>query len=285
MLIKVVAVQMRLGVPLTLDERIHIFKQRPDFVCLPEYAMVADSDADHGRAALRAPDHLEYFAELSSELATCLIAGSIPVGGGSGLFNTSHVFYRGELIGSYRKRHLMPREEASGVRPGTAPLVLMLDGVRFAVLICADVFYADRFTELADEAVDCVFAPVISPFRGADSISQKRQRDQQYFVGGARSAHAYVVKAGGVGSIFNNPLQGRSLIAAPWGIVGQVDFSAEQERRILTATLDIDELREFRRKEAIRSGLGRTPTPDPVLPEPGDLREFDPQINESRTAG
>ena len=48
--------------------------------------------------------------------------------------------------------------------------------------------------------------------------------------------------------IFSRPLQGRSLIAAPWGVLSQVSPTDEQRKRMLVQTLDIDELREFRRK-------------------------------------
>ena len=77
MLIKVVAVQSRLGSPLTLEERIHIFKQRPDFVCLPEYSMVGPDVPDYQRAALSTSEHLAAFSRLSDELSTCLIAGTV----------------------------------------------------------------------------------------------------------------------------------------------------------------------------------------------------------------
>jgi len=40
MLIKVVAFQGEIGKQLTLEEKIYIFKQRPDFVCLPEYYLL-----------------------------------------------------------------------------------------------------------------------------------------------------------------------------------------------------------------------------------------------------
>jgi predicted amidohydrolase len=46
----------------------------------------------------------------------------------------------------------------------------------------------------------------------------------------------------------NKPLQGRSLIAAPWEIVKQVSATSDKSPRIITATFDLDELREFRQR-------------------------------------
>jgi predicted amidohydrolase len=67
-------------------------------------------------------------------------------------------------------------------------------------------------------------------------------------VSGAERSGAYVIKACGVGTLFGNALQGRSLIASPWGILAQTELSGESEKRLLTITVDISELREFRSK-------------------------------------
>ncbi|MCP4705805.1 MAG: hypothetical protein GY865_14495, partial [candidate division Zixibacteria bacterium] len=77
MLIKITAVQTQLGQELSLEQKLHIFKQRPDFVCLPEYCMINESDTDFSRTALKIKDHLEYLKNLSVEFGTCLIAGSV----------------------------------------------------------------------------------------------------------------------------------------------------------------------------------------------------------------
>jgi len=60
---------------------------------------------------------------------------------------------------------------------------------------------------------------------------------------------AYVVKTCGVGNLFGKPRQGRSLIAAPWGILKRVDYYSEMSPCILTEILDIAELRDFRAKK------------------------------------
>jgi hypothetical protein len=43
-------------------------------------------------------------------------------------------------------------------------------------------------------------------------------------------------------------------VAAPWGLLEVTDSRRESDRRILSVTLDIDELRDFRRKIE-RSGI------------------------------
>lgn len=255
MLIKIVAVQARMGQPLTLDEKIHIFKQQPDFICLPEYYLVDRSITDYSRAALRVHEQLEYYRQLSSEFGACLIGGSVVEPENSRLFNTVHVFDRGEEIGKYRKRHPVERELQNGISPGDRHFVFDHEDARIGILICGDVFHMERFVELGEHRCDIIFIPTTSPFRPDDTVAAKTERDRKYFIEGARASGAYAVKVCSVGEIFGRPLQGRSLIAAPWGIEHRVDFTAEREQRVLAVTLDLQELREFRRKMRKTSGF------------------------------
>lgn len=248
MLVKVVAVQAQMGQPLTLEEKLYIFREQPEFVCLPEYYLLDETVEDYHRAALRQSEYLQYLQRLSDELGTCLIAGTVVEPDGDKLFNTCYVIDHGTIVGGYRKRNPVPGERAKGISPGPKPLVLEFEDVRVGVLICGDVFEPSLYSELGHLEVDIVFIPTTSAFRPADSLSRKAHRDEIYFRSGAELAGAYVVKTCGVGSIFGHPLQGRSLIAAPWGMLSRVQALSEQEKRLLRETLDIAELRDFKSK-------------------------------------
>jgi omega-amidase len=248
MLVKAIAVQSRMGERLSLEEKIYIFKQRPDFVCLPEYSLLDEGIPDFHRAALSRNEHVQYLELLSDQLSTCLIGGTVVEARHDQLFNTSYVFNRGRKLARYSKRHPVPGELANGISPGNGKLSLTIEGVKIGILICGDVFFPERYDEMRSVRADIVFVPTTSPFRPDDSISQKSNRDRTYFISGAERSGAYVVKVCGIGTLFGKPLQGRSLVASPWGLLARTDFTGEQEKRILTVTLDVEELREFRRK-------------------------------------
>jgi len=256
MLIKVTAVQSRLGQELTLEQKLHIFKQRPDFVCLPEYCMVNESDPDFTRAALKIKDNLEYLRNLSVEFGTCLVAGSVVEGDQDALFNSSYVFDRGNIVGRYRKLNPVDGEFDSGILPGDKLFTVTVEDIKIAVLICADALNPALFDLLFAQEVDLIFIPTTSPFRPAESKSEKLKRDKTIFLSAAQNSSAYIIKTCGIGSLFRKPLQGRSLIVSPWEIIKRVPTYAEDEPTILTATLDIDEIREFRHK---RKSLNNQP--------------------------
>jgi predicted amidohydrolase len=247
-LVKVVAVQARLGQELSLSDRIHIFKQRPDFVCLPEYWQLDESMPDYQRAALRWTDHIKYLSRLSEELSTCLIGGTMVEPDGAQFYNVCLIFDRGQLIGTYRKRNPTPSEQAGGIAAGQIDMVIDHEGVKIGIMICADVFQPEQYARMSEQRVDLVFVPTVSPFLPDDTRMAKQERDRQYFVNGSQKSGAYVIKACGIGQLFSKPLQGRSLIAAPWGVLSQIESGCERDERLVTATLDIDELREFREK-------------------------------------
>lgn len=258
MLIKVVAVQARMGARFNLAQRIHLFKQRADFICLPEYYLIDDQVSDFHRAALLRNDHLDYYQRLSDELSTCLIAGTLVEAENDRLYNTCYVFNRGEVLGSYRKRFPVPGELERGISPGSNQLVIEVEGVRIGIIVCGDVFYEQVYSELAESRVDLIFVPTTSPYRPADSISRKEYRDRIYYHSGAQTSGAFIVKVCGTGKLFGKPLQGRSMITGPWGMLNRVEFNEEQSERVLCETLSISELREFRgmmsrRQASVRS--------------------------------
>ena len=239
-----------MGHRLSLEEKLHILKQRPDFVCLSEYCLLDGSVSDYQQAADRYPEYLRYFKKLSSELSACLIAGTLVEREDDRLYNASYVIDRGTVLGTYRKRYPVPGELQKGISAGHRPLRLTVDDVQIGILICGDVFYPELYGEMGQAGVDVIFVPTTSLYRPDDSLSQKRDRDRKYFIDGAERTGAYVVKVCGVGSIFGRPLQGRSLVTAPWGMIEQISQFEEAEPRLLSVTLDIAEVREFRHKFA-----------------------------------
>lgn len=247
MMITVTAMQLPLGRGVTLEDKLHLLRRRPDFVCLPEYSFIRPDDQDYTDGDGLLDERLEGLANLSRELGCVVVGGTLPHPVNGGYANTCTVFDRGKVVGSYQKVNPYGREEQRGIIPGTEYRVFEIEGVRMGVLICADVLTEDSFTAMGRLGAEVIFVPTVSPLRAADTVFEKDHRDASIFVAGAQKARAYVVKTCGVGTIFGHSLQGRSGIFAPWGIMSRVAPDSESKKLTLTKQLDIDEIREFKR--------------------------------------
>ncbi len=251
MLLKIIAVQTRLGKKLSLEEKLLIFKQKPDFLCLPEYYFVSESDPDFARSALRIKENLQVLKYLSESFSTCLIGGSIVEAEGDSLYNSSYLLKNGKILGKYRKLNPVAGEIDKGIMPGDKMFMADIDGVKISILICADALNIETFKMMAPHDIDIVFIPTTSPLRPLEMKLEKFKRDNDIYVAGARAASSYVIKTCGIGTLFDKPLQGRSLIASPWGVIRRVEPLSENTACILTGVVDVDELRDFRMKHRL----------------------------------
>jgi len=260
MMISVAALQFPLGGEIKLEDRLHLIRHRPDFVCLPEYFFVRPSDEQYSDGNDRIEHQLAMLSQLSRELSCVVVGGTMahPVDGGYA--NIASIFNRGELIGSYQKVNPYGREEKRGIVAGTEFKIFEVEGVRAGVLICADALQPESFARMAQIGADVIFVPTVSPYREYDTISEKNSRDTGIFVAGAQKAKAFVVKTCGIGTLFGGRLQGRSGVFAPWGSLQRVPPDEEDRKQLLFEYLDIDEMREFKRMMA-REALHKGPDP------------------------
>ncbi len=232
-----------------LDKIEKTLGKRFDFVCLPEYCFIspdAQSQLDTARDLKR---NLGILAELSIRLDTVLIGGSVVEEENGKFYNVCSIFDRGRLAGKYRKVNLYRREAGKGISTGNRYEVFEVGNVRVGLLICADVLYPQPYRMLAELKPDIIFVPTTSPFRADDRVEAKENRDSDYFRAGGETTSAFVAKCCATGSLLGGRLQGRSLIAAPWGILKRVPFEDEDKELILTAELDLEELKRYRRPE------------------------------------
>jgi predicted amidohydrolase len=247
MMITVTALQAPLGGEITLEDKLHLIRHRPDFVSLPEYFFIRRTDRDYSDGDSLLEERLLMLANLSKELACAVIGGTLPHPVDGGYANTATLFNRGVRVGSYQKVNPYGREERHGIVPGNEFRVFDIEGVLVGILICADALDMGSFATMKRLGAEVIFVPTVSPHRKDDTVFEKERRDATIFVAGAQKARAYVVKTCGIGTLFGGRLQGRSGIFAPWGILHRVAPDSEDKKLLLTDYLDIGEIREFKR--------------------------------------
>lgn len=252
-ILRVAAVQWRAGA--ALPESPRRTWRAADILAFPEYFRCGPDVRTHEAAALEHDVEIHACARLSRALETVtLVAGTLVAPRDDGaLENRAYVMEDGAIIGHYAKVHPMPGEVAHGIRPGTVYRVIVTRrGVRLGLLICSDVLVADSFARIAEEKPDVIVIPTSSPYRPHDTLEEKHARDRDIFVAGARTAGAYVVKVCTLGPLFDgHALQGRTLVAAPWGVMMRVPEGAEQSEAELVCDLDLPQLRRWRTRKKV----------------------------------
>lgn len=237
----VCAVQMRHGDRLEDNlyrARAHLeaaAEEGVDLAVLPEYFFAPPPPYDlHGvGAGVR-----EMLALASGDLGLA-VAGNVVEATDGDLLNVGLVYDGGEAVLEQPKVHPMPREAEMGLVAGDGYAVADVRDVPVGLLVCADVLFPEVARALELRGARVLLNPVMSPYRADDPTRQAREA---LYVGRAYDAGAFVVKAGGVRG---DDVVGRSLVAAPWGLLAR--YADERAEELLVAELDLDRLVQVRK--------------------------------------
>lgn len=253
-MLRVAAVQMEHGLEVGDNlrrARAHLEAARDAGVrlaLLPEY-FSSTPHVEEGpiAEAAYAKEVRDFLQRASQDLRMAVVANvveELP----EGAFNLGVAYEDGREVALQRKVHPMPREVESGIQAGSRLDLFELLGVPSGLLVCADILYPEASRILAVKGAQLLLNPVMSAYRDVDPTREARE---MLYVGRAYDAGAFVLKAGGWRKAAEHSVAGRSLIAAPWGMLARYHDDFEDE--LLMADLDFDLLAQF------RAGQGRFP--------------------------
>jgi len=217
-------------------------KQKTALIALPEYFTVPNCMADFNDAARISKETctktLEFLQNVSKAIGNIyLLGGTVLQEEGGRYYNTSTLWKSGDLLASYKKINPIRAETEAGVAKGSLPVVVETELGRLGMIVCADTFDPNLVKKVADLGAEIVALPVAAmgthPTVKGHPLTEGISRDHGMFL----------LK---VGNVCSNMRGGRSAIIAPWGILGEVTDSPEDS--ILTADLDMNRLREYRKK-------------------------------------
>ena len=219
---------------------------------LPEY-FFAVAGGSPGSAHEAAPLVRGFLARASREYGLA-VAGNVIEPQDGALRNVGVVYDAGRSALEQRKIHPMPREAEAGVAGGDGLRTGRVRGIPTGVLVCSDVLYPEAARVLALQGARLLLNPVMSPFAADDDTKAAREA---VYVARAYDAGAFVLKAGGhrsppaPGAAHVGPptgVAGRSLVAAPWGLLAR--YADDFEDALLVVDLDMARLERFREKQA-----------------------------------
>jgi predicted amidohydrolase len=235
--LRIIIYQKPLGVSVSHYDAAVMRDFKPHFVCFPEYFFVNRRLGNHIQTTHNFERQIKRIKTISINLNAVVIGGSTPEPENELLFNTSFIYSNGTLLGSYRKQNLFHAEEGK-ITPGRSLRVFETYGIKFGVLICADVFKDENFTAMKKLGAKIIFIPTFSP-KKEETPGEKFKRDNEIFVHAASISGALIVKACGVKSEFKASLQARSLIADKSGVLFRVTPEEEDKSMIIKYETEI----------------------------------------------
>ena len=217
-------------------------KQKPVLIALPEYFTVPNCMADFTNAEKISKETckktLTFLQNISKEIGDIyLLGGSVLEEDCGKYYNTSTLWKNGSLLAQYKKINPIQAEIKAGVAKGNKPLVVDTDIGKIGLMVCADSFDPELVKQTAILGAEIMTLPVAAmgthPTVKGHPLTEAIARDYGVFL----------LK---VGNVCSSMRGGRSAIIAPWGLLGEVTDAPEDS--ILTAELDMQRLREYRKK-------------------------------------
>ncbi len=229
-------------------------EKEPDLIALPENFLYLRAEGDRPGFSEDAEtgEHVGLLRSLARELGVWLLAGSIPerIEGSDKIHNTCLLLgRRGDLHAAYRKIHLfdvtLPNgvelKESRHVEPGSEVVTADTDMCRVGLTVCYDLRFPELYRKLTKAGAEVIFVPsAFTAQTGKDHwhvLLRARAIENQVFVAAPAQYGSHSDK---------RQSYGHSLAVDPWGAV--VAEAPDQEGAIVVADLDLERLREIRRK-------------------------------------
>jgi predicted amidohydrolase len=217
-------------------------EQKPAFIALPEYFSVPGCMENFTSAEkIYKETHKEtikFLSVVSKEIPDIYLLGGTIVEEDNGkFFNTSTLWKNGALIGKYKKKNPIAGETKAGVARGTEPVVVETEHCKVGLVVCADMFDPDLIKQEVSLGAEIISLPVAA--MGTHPSVKGHPLTEQV----ASDNGVFVIK---VGNVCSSTKGGRSAVVAPWGIIAEVSDAPEDS--IITVDLDMQRLREYRKK-------------------------------------
>lgn len=214
---------------------------KPDVIVLPELwttgydltrlDMIADKEAT---------ETIEFLKEAAKSHGVHIVGGSVANQGDTGVKNTMLVINKqGTLVHQYNKLHLFKlMDEHLYLEPGAEKGLFELDHRLFAGVICYDIRFPEWIRAHTTEGAEALFVVAEWP-------EPRLNHWRSLLIARAIENQCFVIACNRSGSDLNNKFVGHSMIINPWG---EVIAEAGEHEEILTAAIDLDMVKEVRKK-------------------------------------
>lgn len=270
--IKICAVQFRINRDFNknLKKAEHFFKKANkndcDIICFPEVFLTGGLYKKHYNPKIPAASK-ELFSNLCKNYGMYAVMGSIIEKINNNFYNLSYLFdNKGNIIGSYKKSHLVQNSEAKYLKAGRDAPVFKTKIGNIGIEICRDLLYPEITRRLMISGADIVFCP---SFWCSKSSSYSDNYNYKYFKNkkpnevtalvSARAIESEIifVYANAAGTFNHNKqkniLLGKTQIALPF--YGTTDILENNKEGVLMKEIDLGILNDAKKVYKIEEDL------------------------------
>ncbi|MGA9228460.1 MAG: carbon-nitrogen family hydrolase [Mesobacillus sp.] len=213
--------------------------EKPDIIVLPELWTTGYDLANlKDQADTEAREAAAFLKYSATKHNAHIVGGSVANKTEAGIENTMLVFDQsGELAGKYSKLHLFQlMDEHLYLAAGKQKGLFSLESRKFAGLICYDIRFPEWVRAHAVEEVEAMFVVAEWPI-------QRLEHWRALLLARAIENQCYIIACNRAGSDPNNKFAGHSMVIGPWG---DIIAEAGEEQEILTAEIDLDQVKDAR---------------------------------------
>jgi predicted amidohydrolase len=195
--------------------------------------------------------YFETFSSIARLYEMYVMGGSITVPENGELYNTAYLFGPdGKLIGSQRKLHITPDEEAFGLKAGDKLNVYQLPFGKVAFPVCMDATYYETFEIARENGADIVIIPI------ANMEEYEFYRALRGIWPRVQESRVFGIKSALVGKVSKFYFTGKAGIFAPIDLSEKRDGIIKETENylgddVIAAEIDVKALIRYRENDVL----------------------------------
>lgn len=227
-----------------------------DLLAFPETLLYIgrDHQEKHRVAQTLQGTLIQTFCEYANKYDLSVLLGSVYekiIDDNERLYNTSVLISRqGKVSASYRKIYMcdapaLGYNESDGIKPGCEPVVVDHEIGRLGLTVCYDLRFPELYRDLTLKGAEIIFVPA------AFFLYTGKHHWLPLLLARAIENQVYIVAPNQWGEHHEGRISyGSSVIIDPWG---SIICCAPEQPGLISATIDLDYLREVRKKMPLLS--------------------------------
>jgi len=230
--VRVTLFQKNINSEISKDQKQKLISQKSDFLILPEYFPSIDPGDSIRNMASRNKINLDRILEISEYYKGVIIGGSIFREENGKIFNSCPIVQNITLIDWYDKRDSSGKKKEIAIGENSG--IYIMNSVRFGILSGNEALDETVLQNFSKEKIQILFHPFAQ--NGTSEI-ESYEHDLDYYLSLSKKYSFHILRTCGIGNLFGDQIEGRSLYSSPTGINWKVGKAENNTEVMKTVTL------------------------------------------------